>query len=113
MVPKELGFFSKQFRIRVKAERKREKMDSHKNIWSSNIFLLSRNIHPFFMRLLELFSFSLFFQYFFSSSISLFSEWLMDFGDIWGENKLQIFFGWDESGYTMNMKVVELLVYRR
>jgi hypothetical protein len=100
MVPKELGFFSKQFRIRVKAERKREKMDSHKNIWSSNIFLLSRNIHPFF-------------QYFFSSSISLFSEWLMDFGDIWGENKLQIFFGWDESGYTMNMKVVELLVYRR
>jgi hypothetical protein len=66
-----------------------------------------------------LFSFSLsffsipflfFLQYFFSY-VSLFCGWLRDFKNIWGENKLKIFFRWDGSSYTMNMKVGELWVY--
>jgi hypothetical protein len=56
-----------------------------------------------------LFLFSILFLVFFFSSNSLFWEWLRDFGDIWGENKLQIFFGWDGSDYTMNMKVGEVV----
>jgi hypothetical protein len=56
-----------------------------------------------------LFLFSILFLVFFFSSNSLFWEWLRDFGDIWGENKLQIFFGRDGSDYTMNMKVGEVV----
>jgi hypothetical protein len=77
MDPKESRNFSKQFRERVKMERGRENGLIQKDL-KLKYFYLSKNIHPFIMRLLELslshsllqyffFSFSLFF-----SSVSLF-----------------------------------------
>jgi hypothetical protein len=63
------------------------------------------------VRLLELFSFSLFVHLFFFCSVSLFKDDLGTFENILGENKLQTFFGWGGSSYTMNMKFGELRIY--
>jgi hypothetical protein len=57
MVPKGSRNFSKQFGRGIKMERKRENGLMQKRYELEIFFLLSQNIHPLFMRLLELFSF--------------------------------------------------------
>jgi hypothetical protein len=116
MVPKESRIFFQnnlEEGLRCKG---RDKMDSCEKTWSWNGFFSSLRIfiplswEPLRVLLfLSLFQYLLFyFLFVFSSSVSLF--W--DFENIWGENKLQFFFGWDGSGYTMNMKVGQLRIYR-
>ncbi len=90
-------------------------MDSRKKIWSWNIFLLSKDIHPFILRDLELFSLSSFQYIFFFFFSLLFSAPSLYFGilKIFEEKtNFKFFFGWDGSGYTMNMKVGQLRIYR-
>jgi hypothetical protein len=68
MDPKEPRNFSKQFRERVKMERGRENGLTQKDL-KLKYFYLSKNIHPFIMRLLELslsLSSSILFLFFFS-----------------------------------------------
>jgi hypothetical protein len=77
-------------------------------------FLLSKDIHPFILRLSEIFSFSLFSNTFsFSFSLcflapSLYFGILQIFEE---KTNIKILFRWDGSGYTVNMKVGEVQIY--
>jgi hypothetical protein len=80
MVPKESKNVSKQFRERVKMERERE--STHAKRFEVEMFLLSKDIHPFIMRdfwssflslpFFNTFSFFSFSLSLFFSSVSLF-----------------------------------------
>jgi hypothetical protein len=106
---------SKQFRERVKMERERE--STHTKRIEVEMFLLSKDIHPFIMRdfwssflslpFFNTFSFFLFLSLFFSA-LSLYFGILKIFEE---KTNFKFFFGWDGSGYTMNMKMGELQVY--
>jgi hypothetical protein len=115
MDPKESRNFSKQFRERVKMERGRENGLIQKDL-KLKYFYLSKNIHPFIMRLLELsLSLTLFFNTFSFLFLS-FSAPSLYFGilKIFEEKiNFKFLFGWDGSGYTKNMKIGEMQIYWR
>jgi hypothetical protein len=101
-------WFGKGFEIGVMEER--EWTQTKKN-WSGNVFLLYKNWIPFLMWDFWSTSFSLsFFQHLFFFLPLFYSSlfirgWTQGLLKISKEKtNLQSFFGWDECGYTMNMK---------